>query len=181
MLPTVSKTQPSSLLPWAEQLLPAAGGKQPGLLLIWGGTGPSSVRYVLPRCQPAEGGSMDWVRPPPALSGIYPLAQGWLPGGACDPGRVPVGTEPSSRLCPSHHSVVQEVESCILFHTGTHKVDSWCHSPGCYFCFFSSWLPLRYSRGPVFFNNCHQSRWLCTVRGRALGSKSASFHWLGLF
>ena len=111
------------------------------------------------------------------LSGHLPPHPG-LASWACDPGRAPVGTAPSLRLCPSHCNVVNDVESNILFCTGTHKVGGWsiphldATSP------LSSKAPLRYS-------HLDQNSSIISTRaagsvqwGRAQGNESAAFHGL---
>ena len=106
---------------------------------------------------------MYWeFRPPPGLSGHLSPHPG-LASWACDPGR-PSGPCAWFTALSSHSSVVHDVESCILFHTGTHKVGSWSYphldATSAFFLLASSEI---FPRGPEFFNNRHQSRWLCTV------------------
>lgn len=107
---------------------------------------------------------MYWeFRPPRGPSGHFSPHPG-LASGACDPGRVPVGTAPTLPPCPSHLNVVNDVESCISSCTGTHRLRSWSYPHlDATSVFFLLGSPEIFPPGPEFFNNWHPSGWLCTV------------------
>lgn len=96
---------------------------------------------------------------------------------ACDPGRVPMGTAPSLLPCPSHRKIVNDVESCILFCTGAHKVAgpslTWMLHP-----LLSSKAPLRYSHLDQNSSIVSTRAAGCVQWGRTLGNRVCGFHGL---
>jgi len=118
------------------------------------------VRYVLLCCRPEVGQcntGHQWDS-----QGICPLAQGWLSGLVTQ--ADPVGPALGSRLCP----VI-----AMLFMTWNRAFNS-ALGPTKYVAGPTfTWMLLLlffllasseiFPRGPEFFNNGHQSRWLCTV------------------
>ena len=108
--------------------------------------------------------------------GTYPLTQGWLPGLVTQAESQWALRLLYSSVQPSQ--VVNDVESSILFCTGTHKVRSWsiphldATSP-LVIQGFSEIVP----PGPEFFNNLHQSCWLCTVGKGSRKQRVCGFSW----